>query len=270
MKTWTTLIRREYWENRSLWVAPLCAAAFMIVGSIALVARWGQMRIGPRGGSGAMPDLAATGKGFVMAVYAFASFIVIVGTLALAAYVFDCLYSERKDRSILFWKSLPVSDSETVLSKLFVALVATPVGIFLLAVITHLICGAILTIRPPVGMPTEKMWQAGPLLHAYGRLGGVFAVNALWFAPQVAYGMLASVLARRAPMVIALLPPLLVMVGERMILGTTEAARWFFARSEPQFDLEQALMLPGMWIGVGVAVILVLVVIRLRRWRDDS
>lgn len=267
MKTWITLIRREYWENRSLWIAPLCAAAFMIVGSIALVARWGEIHVGPRG---AMPDLAATGKGFAIAVYAFASFIMIVGTLALAAYVFDCLYSERKDRSILFWKSLPVSDSQTVLSKVFVALVATPVGIFLLAVATHLVCGAILSIRPPLGMPTGQMWQAGPLLRAYGWLGGVFAVNALWFAPQVAYGMLASVLARRAPMVIAFLPPLLVMLGERMLLGTSEAARWFLKRSTPQLDLRAAVMSPGFWVGIGLAVILVLVVIRLRRWRDDS
>jgi ABC-2 type transport system permease protein len=270
MKTWQTLIRREYWENRSLWVAPLSAAAFMILGSMAAVVRFGDLRIGSPRRPRAMPDIGDAGEGFAIAVYVFASFIVIVGTLALTVYVLDCLYAERKDRSILFWKSLPVSDAQTVLSKLFVALVATPLGIYLLAVVTHLICGAILSIRPPAGMPVEQLWQAGPLLRAYAWLGGVFAVNALWYAPQVAYAMLASVLARRAPMIIALLPPLLLMLGERMLLGTTVAARWLVRRSAPQLDLRQALLSPGLWIGVIVAVALVLLVIRLRRWRDDS
>jgi ABC-2 type transport system permease protein len=50
----------------------------------------------------------------------------------------DCLYAERKDRSILFWKSLPVSDGLTVLSKFLVIVAVAPLGIFLLAAVSDL------------------------------------------------------------------------------------------------------------------------------------
>ena len=51
-------------------------------------------------------------------------------------YLLDSLLAERKDRSILFWKSLPVSDTEVVLSKLATALVVAPVFVLLVSSVT--------------------------------------------------------------------------------------------------------------------------------------
>ena len=64
-----------------------------------------------------------------------------------------CLYAERKDRSILFWKSLPVSDTMTVLSKLLVALIAVPLVVYVLALATNLL--AFLVFKVAIGFGDE-------------------------------------------------------------------------------------------------------------------
>jgi energy-coupling factor transporter ATP-binding protein EcfA2 len=77
-------------------------------------------------------------------------------------YLLDCLYADRKDRSILFWKSLPISDTQTVLAKLFTGLIAIPLVYFIAADVADPIDGghrfpAIASIhwQPPCGIPTS-------------------------------------------------------------------------------------------------------------------
>ena len=67
--------------------------------------------------------------------------------LVLTFYLLDCLYAERKDRSILFWKSLPVSDAATVASKLLVALAVVPLGVYVVAILSDLLFSAIIAVR---------------------------------------------------------------------------------------------------------------------------
>src|SRR5437867_8784109 len=54
-------------------------------------------------------------------------------------YCLDSLHGERRDRSILFWKSLPVSDLTTLLSKVTIPLAVLPLVTFAIVVVTQFI-----------------------------------------------------------------------------------------------------------------------------------
>ena len=71
--------------------------------------------------------------------------------VVLSYYLLDCLSAERRDRSILFWKSLPVSDGLTVASKLLTAFVVVPLGVFLLAMVTYFVFALIIAVRVAIG-----------------------------------------------------------------------------------------------------------------------
>ena len=87
--------------------------------------------------------------------------LVLASGIVLCFYALDCLYAERKDRSILFWKSLPVSDALTVGAKLLVALVVAPLLVFALAIATHLVFEAIIAVRMAAGnLPPVIEWSS--------------------------------------------------------------------------------------------------------------
>ncbi len=115
-----TLIRREFWEHRALWMAPLSVAALLLIGAII-------GKVSFDSSLAALPEQRRALFGVFMAYAAIPQFI----TLGIITWMYagDCLYTERKDRSILFWKSMPVSDTLTVLSKLLVVMVIVPLGI---------------------------------------------------------------------------------------------------------------------------------------------
>ena len=135
------LVRRELWEHKALIVAPLVVAALMIFGIV---------------------------LSFITAVFTGVSFDVAVATLELtgAPDSIDALYAERKDKSILFWRSLPVTDTETVVSKLLTAVIAAPlvtIGIMIASQIVLLIL-ATLAILIGGGNPVELIWGPLPLV----------------------------------------------------------------------------------------------------------
>src|SRR5438874_13357029 len=127
-------VRRELWENSSIYVAPLIVAAVQIFGfaisTIGLAERRrAVLLLDPAHQRAAieMPyDLAAMMMIFI---------VFIVGVF----YCLDALYGERRDRSILFWKSLSVSDLTAVLSKASIPLVILPLVTFVIIVATHLV-----------------------------------------------------------------------------------------------------------------------------------
>ena len=133
-----TLVRREFWEHRALWLAPLVVAALL-----ALVAAIGRVHIDMDDA----PDLSSEQQrvalfSIIQWVLAMPLYIVII--FVGSFYLLDCLYAERKDRSIRFWKSWPVSDGLTVCAKLLVGLVIAPFGVFALALLGYLVFAAIL------------------------------------------------------------------------------------------------------------------------------
>src|SRR5213075_2204313 len=153
--------RRELWENRSIYIAPLIVAAVVLFGflvsSIGMPERrQGVLLLDPahqRAAIGMPYDVAAM-------MLIFTAFIVGV------FYCLDALHGERRDRSILFWKSLPVSDLTTVLSKASVPLVILPLTIFVITVATQLI---MLLLSSAVllgsGQSVATVWTHSSFLH---------------------------------------------------------------------------------------------------------
>lgn len=272
MNRWGILVRREFWENRSLWIAPLAAALFLICGTILMAVRMDDMQYGPRGMFRNSPSMgAASGTtAFEMTVFVFSSMIFGIGAIATAMYTLDSLYSERRDRSILFWKSLPVSDAQTVLAKASVALVAMPVLLTLMAMVTNLLSGVILSLHPSPNSPVRMMWEGTNLIGAYGKMICAVFVNALWYAPAVAYAMVVSVLATRLPLVIAAVPIVTVAVGEQIVFGTAHVWTFVARRISSVFNLREVIASADLWGGLIVAAAGFALAIRLRRWRDDS
>lgn len=217
MKTFRMLVQREFWEHRTLWLTPLLVAGLILMG-VAVQGEWHNLgrSIAPGAGAGAgnAPPPALFGVLNLEAL-----FFVAAGLVAVA-YLMDCLYAERRDRSILFWRSLPVSDRATVLAKFFVATIAVPVLFYLAAVGTSAMALQWEKLRDAAAPMAWADW-----LQLQGLLLYTTVATVLWYAPYAAYLMLVSAWARRSVFAWAVTPPLLVALIERVVFGTTYVGR---------------------------------------------
>lgn len=285
------LIRRELWEHRALWVVPLLIAALIVVAAMFPHA---SMQIDAE-------DVASPQK--YMDLFAlFHSAMTVPQLLLLSVllpyYLLDCLYAERKDRSILFWKALPVSDAQTVLSKLLVALAVIPLGVFVLTLFTDAAASGILAVRFH-GSPLVRAflrWDTQAWLHTQGLILGALIVVILWYAPLAAYLMLVSAWAKRSAFLWAVMPPLVAMLIEKIAFGTAYIARFlgYRLRISDLLGLNhgagqaavaagehasgmldrmrpwEALANVDLWLGLAAAAALVWLTIRVRRHQSDS
>ncbi len=206
MNTVIWLVRREFWENRAIWMIPAVIGGLMVL--IALFGRVDLMSISPQ-----MP-VQAVGGGFLLAVGA--TFFAVMSIYS-TWYLLDCLYADRKDRSVLFWKSMPISDTTTVLSKLATALIVIPAVYFAGADLTTLIMAFIVSVRWSASID-GALWHANLWLQLQTLWLYMIATTALWYLPIAAYLLVVSAWAKRAVMLWSLLPPLTLVLAER----------WFF------------------------------------------
>src|SRR6266850_955670 len=176
-------MRRELWEYPSIYIAPLAVAAVFLLGFLIALTLSPAHRHEPLD----MPYELAAG--------------LIMGTASILGifYSLDALYGERRDRSILFWKSLPVSDLTTVLSKFAIPLIILPLVTFAIVVATQLVMmlwTSLLLISH--GMSPASTWTYVPLFrNSFILLYGLAAI-ALWHAPIYGWALLISGWARRA------------------------------------------------------------------------
>jgi ABC-2 type transport system permease protein len=269
---------RELWENRSLYVAPILVAIVVLFGflvsTIGLPERRREVLLDPvkaRAAIEAPYDMAA----IMLILTAF-----IVGVF----YCLDALYGERRDRSILFWKSLPVSDLTTLLSKATIPLVVLPLVTFAIVVATQLAMmlwtSALLITH---GMSPASTWTYVPLFrNSFVLLYGLAAI-ALWHAPIYGWALLISGWARRATFLWAILPFFAIAFFEKITFGTWHFASMLkdrlmgFAPTAFAFNMHSVyrpqltpftyLSSPGLWLGLTVAAVFLVVAIRLRRYR---
>ena len=275
-----TLVRRELWEHGSLIWAPLAMALMIIVVSLVSGMVKGSIDI-DLGEDRPLPELfgdAEKQRGiFTLVMAGLVLPQLLVGFVVVFFYLLDCLFTERRDRSILFWKSLPVSDAKTVLSKLFVALVAVPLWSWALSLVVGLVVFGVVAAQvsgtPAAGLGT---WHGVTWLAVQASLLGKLAIGVLWYLPVAGWLLLVSVLAKRAPFLWATLPFLVLSLAERIALGSNVvgalvAQRLFGFREEVSLMSEFPLLAsPGLWIGVAVGAALVYAAIRVRRRSDDS
>ena len=208
MKTYTWLVRREFWENRAIWIAPLVIGA-----ALTLAALFGRVDIGD------VPTPEGTRAVSGMVLFAFGAVFFAAMNLYATWYLLDCLYADRKDRSILFWKSLPISDTSTVLSKLFTGLLAIPLVYFLAADVATVLMAFIVSVRARSSFGSS-LWQPDLWLQLQALWLYLIVTTAIWYLPFAGYLMVISAWAKRAVTVWSVLPPLALYVLERWFFGT--------------------------------------------------
>ncbi|MGJ4802102.1 hypothetical protein [Luteimonas sp. SDU82] len=326
------LLRREYWENRGgfLWAPFVAGGVSLLLSTMGIVlAMVAAGRNVPHDAHISLDDgtriqingmdlnmltsqlgheeLAQLGAGLDLTLLLASSWPFIVLAFVLFFYCLGSLYDERKDRSVLFWKSLPLSDTQTVLSKLASATLVAPLLAILAAIAT--LFGFLLLISLVVlfygGNPVELLWgPASPLKIALLYLVGL-PVYALWAMPTIGWLMLCSAWAKSKPFLWAIMIPLFagIFVGWLEFLGVFDDMTWPFFKNVVFRSLTSVFpltyldiqMLAGMdetpaalrelispvsmyrnlgsvnlWIGVVAGAAMIFAAIRLRRWRDEG
>jgi ABC-2 type transport system permease protein len=270
-------VRREIWESPSIYVAPLAAGAVVVLGFLVAAIRFSMH-------ASAQSMLPET---LIKQPYDFASGLVMVSAYAAAIfYCLDTLYGERRDRSILFWKSLPVSDATTVVAKLTIPFVIVPLVCWAVTVVTlvlmTLVGSAVFAVS---GVHTGGASTHPPLLRtSMLLLYHLFTVHALWWAPFFGWLVLISAWSRRAPFVWAVVPVFAIVMVERIAFNTSRLAGTLQTRLnfspeavvakgtmpfDPMTHVTPGLFLssPGLWIGLAIAVAFAAATVRLRRYR---
>jgi ABC-2 type transport system permease protein len=304
--TFITLLKRESWEHRSLFWVPLVTATLIVLTAIISTNVAGSINVELDGDDvNFFATLSQDGRAQAELFGVWMSSLIIpiiaVTLVVLFFYLLDSLYAERKDRSILFWKSLPVSDGATVLSKAAMALVAVPLWVWLLSLVTGLLVFAIVAVKVS-GSPIAPLgnFHFGTWIVLQLTLLQNLFIASLWYAPIAAYLLLVSVWAKRAPFLWAVLPPALLIFFEKIAFDSSYVAKVVGRRLSGYFEaigpsmridtdeagtatlidsirqayegLSAASLLaePAIYLGLAVAAIMVFVSIRLRRWRDDA
>ncbi|MGZ5147892.1 MAG: hypothetical protein ACXWCP_30525, partial [Burkholderiales bacterium] len=207
-------VRRELWENRSIYLAPLVVAGVFLFGFlISTIHLPDKMRA-------ALAQKQLHGQNILEQPYNVAA-LVIMGTVFIVGffYTLDALQGERRDRSILFWKSLPVSDLTTVFSKASIPIVILPLLSFVITVATQLIMLLLSTaVLAASGRSVSLLWAHLPLFHmSLLLLYHLLAVHGLWYAPIYGWLLLVSAWARRAAVLWAALPLLAIGAVEKIV-----------------------------------------------------
>jgi ABC-2 type transport system permease protein len=276
-------VRRELWENRSIYLAPLTVAAVFLFGFLISMIRLPHKMRGL-----AALDAAKQRAAVAMPYSAIAGVLVATAFVVGMFYCLDALHGERRDRSILFWKSLPVSDRTTVLAKALIPLVILPLIVFAIIVTVQTIMLWLSTaVLLGSGTGAATLWSRLPLFRMSLVLLYALAAISLWQAPLYGWLLLVSGWARRAAILWAVLPPLAICIFEMIAFRTSYFAKllgyrvvgWFpqafafrkgLVPADPLSQLTPGdfLSTPGLWIGLIFATAFLAAAARLRRDRE--
>lgn len=324
------LLRREYWENKGgfFWAPIVAAGLFLVLTMMAIVvgevaankaAAAGKLRIDgevmingldlSKVTSNMKPEDAQHLSGGVdLSLIMASTWPFLVLGFVVFFYCLGTLYDERKDRSVLFWKSLPVSDSETVWSKVASATVVAPLltlAAGLAAMFAFLLIVSLVVLIHS-GNPVQLLWGPGSPLQVAGILIASLPVSAVWALPTVGWLLLCSAWARSKPFLWAVLIPVFagLLVSWFDLMQSFEMQTFWFWKNivarallsvfpgtwvdvaqfvnvdvEGPKDVMKLFSLKSMystfltaniWIGAAAGVAMILAAVRIRRWRDDS
>jgi ABC-2 type transport system permease protein len=298
------LIKRELWEHRSIYVTPAAIAVIVTLGVLAMLmlasgfAKELDMAIfGAQNLAGDAERRAAL-TGFFVGT----SWVFLVALMFLTVfYSLDSLYAERKDKSILFWRSMPATDAETVISKLLTAAIVIPaitaVGIWA----THLVNLIVTSIWVSAkgGDAGVLIWGSVSILDNWLAALIVVVASGLWMSPFIAWFLFVSTWAKRMPILMAFMPPIVLGLLEWIVFRTqyflttigdrgdmrplfhSMSLERFFEEEQWREGMENISLLqhidlvgfvtdPGFWSGLLVCAILTTAAIYVRRYRDDS
>jgi ABC-2 type transport system permease protein len=298
------LIKREIWEHRSLYVTPAVVALIiilMLLTGFVFASKYQQMiDLGIVGAQNMLGEAERRAMAFAILVPNTVPFL-FAGAILTIFYTLDSLYAERKNKSILFWRSLPITDAETVISKFLTAALAIPLIAFPIIVVTHLLVLLMTSIFISIegGSSFFLIWKSAPLFDVWAGLLITTILLPIWFSPFIGWFLFVSAWAKRSPLLMASLPLIMVPVLEYWVFRTHLVADAMQTRFEqlPMFkgidpeslfnereliasadavsligyiDIGKFLASPQMWAGVIVCGLFLTAAIYVRRYRDDS
>jgi ABC-2 type transport system permease protein len=219
--------------------------------------------------------------------YLFAALMLMAIAIVVAVvYCSDAFYGERRDRSILFWKSLPVSDLTTVLSKASIPILVIPLVTFAVTVATQLIMLlASSAVLVGSGMSPATLWTHVPFFEtSLINFGHLVLYHGMWYAPFYGWLLMVSAWANRAPFLWAVLPPIAIGAVEKIAFNSSHFAAMLRYRfgGDPTSAAPQGRMTmdmlgphspveyltrPGLWFGLAVTAVFLFAAVRLRRYR---
>jgi ABC-2 type transport system permease protein len=322
MTSFTTLLRRELWEHTTLKNIPITLLVFVLLANLAFI-----FVVGTSSSSFTL-SMGDNSQNLVNYIDFFSQMDpdrqarIINGTMITTGmiinsillivmffYLLDSLYGERRDRTILFWKSLPVSNRTTVLSKLSIAIIIIPVIIFITTGLANLITLALQSYTLIHNQhAADLLWQQADLTGL--SMFSIFLLiqQTIWYFPVMGWLLFCSAWCRKPPIIVAaLIPAMLVFIDSSFALGTGVSEilleRLPLGITSMQLGNESSLMtnpysisgqqLPGynmtagihlpafedilrfignikVWMGIIIGLIFTGLAISLRRWRDDS
>lgn len=291
------LMLREYWENRrAIFMTPLVITATSMVLIIISMGLFGRA-IHVNGEAFTLGEVIANmSSREAQELSAHINQLLLASALPIMIGAWFCmvftalgsLYDERKDNSILFWKSMPVSDVQTILSKILTVTLVIPmvaIGFAFIFQIFLLIVGSFYTIGTEYSA-WDILWSSTNLPALIINEVVYMIMFSLWALPVFAWFMLASVIAKRTPLLVATIPVALValfegllfhseylirFVGMRLsgahILEASEGFARNFADFSPRTTLEiiESATQPEFWVGLGIAAVLLYATVLLRK-----
>ena len=215
------LIKREFWENKGAFrTTPLVIGGIYIVLCLMFIITFSHFdnefqSLKELTRFIAQQDMELRSKiMYAITISVIPSLFTLVLAIVVFFYLLGSLYDDRKDRSILFWKSLPASDTLTLVSKLLTAMVLAPVAFWVVYVLTH----AVLMIITSVVVLSlgENPWTLilglGNPFKGWTMVLMSYLAQSVWALPLYGWLMLVSAFAPRIPLLFAILPPVVIAV----------------------------------------------------------
>jgi len=299
------LVRREVWEHRSIWVTPAAVALVVTLLTIASFVA--------ASGFGEAKDMAIilasnvsdTERRAALIAFLIGNTIVFLMAMwfLMIFYSLDALNAERKDKSILFWRSLPITDAETVVSKLITAMILIPLVTFVAVAVSQLVNLILMSIWISIegGSPGHLIWGSLPLFDTWLATLIVLMAIPFWISPLLGWFLFVSAWTKRSPFLTAFLPIAVLPILEYVVFRTSmlgdAIVNRFSMKTMPLFDLDVfrffddhkfrtaveegvsllKLLDPAkfvvsldLWLGLVVCGLFVTAAIYVRRYQDDS
>jgi len=305
INTQIALLRRELIEHRAIYVVPLVVAILMT-----LIWLTGQVSVNHIDaidfgiiGAANLPENA---RSILLGALMFlqATPFIFAMCILIVFYALDSLYAERKDRSILFWRSIPVTDFETVLSKLLTIIVAIPLVTFAIVSVTHLVILLNMSLWVEIrgGSAWSMIWGSMPFVDTWAVTLAMLVAIPLWLSPLIGWFLFVSAYTNRSPLLIGALPIVMLPLVEKIFFDSTFFFNALIVRTvqmplfegrdnielllpenedfsqlaDANINLFQLLDLggfladPQLWLGLVVCGLFVAAAIYVRRYRDDA
>lgn len=314
------LLKREFWEHRgSFWTLPLGIGAFFVFVTVAVLTALTTVIDEIDGEKflltkaiGAIKDVGPEELDVIWDINLLGSSAIyhLILLFVVFFYFLGALYDDRRDRSILFWKSLPVSDTKTALSKLVAGAFLAPALWVAAIALMHLVMMVIISVLFLFSdIPVyQYLWGPADPVNIWAFMLAAYFVQAFWMLPVWGWALLASAFARSKPFLWAVAPPVLLgivyqwisatqylsfdisywrILGERLIGGVVpldfEIENGSLSVGTLSFDGENVVQTPAnwssvfdrfthadMWWGVLFGIVCIAAAIYIRRYRDDS